>query len=147
MANQLPPDFKEFLSLLDSNCVEYLLIGSYAVNFYAFPRTTGDIDIWVSDAPANVVRLAAALRSFGFSGADAHLFDGHDMLRAGVPPLRLEVLTKISGVEFDDCYGRRRTEIIDGIPVAVISKEDLRINKKASGRPKDLADLEALRDD
>ena len=144
---QLPPDFKEFLSLLNSTEVEYLLIGSYAVNCYTYPRVTGDMDVWVAKSAANLQRLAEALRRFGFAEISAEvLFRGHDMLRIGVPPLRLEILTVISGVTFEDCYVRRLSVEIEGVPVNVISRSDLRANKAAAGRPKDLADLAALDD-
>ena len=143
---RLPRDFSEFLRLLNSKNAEYLLIGGYAVNFHGYSRSTGDMDIWISPRPENISRTVAALRDFGFSSAGPELFDSPDaMVRMGVPPLRLEILTSISGVEFDECFTRRVTGEVDGVPVPIISLDHLKINKRATGRPKDLADLEELK--
>ena len=101
---RLPPDFKEFLRLLTSNKVKYLVIGGYAVNYYGFARATADLDIWVATEAENAERLAAALHEFGFAGAESGLFrERGKVIRLGVPPIRLEILTSISGVEFADC--------------------------------------------
>lgn len=101
----LPPDFKEFLQLLNDHQVEYLLLGGYAVGYHGYPRATGDM---------------------------------------GNPPLRIEVLTSASGVEFSACYAKRILEIIDGVEVPIIALDDLKQNKQASGRLKDLNDLANL---
>ena len=102
---QLPSDFKEFLKLLDSNEVEYLLIGGYAVNFHGAPRATGDIDVWIATSSENLQRVAATLVQFGFAGATAALFrNSGAIVRLGMPPLRIEVMTSISGVEFAECF-------------------------------------------
>lgn len=141
----LPPDFKEFLKLLNSNGVEYLLIGGYAVNYYGYPRATVDMGVWIAIAPDNAARVSAALREFGFVGADPSEFlQPRKIVRMGVVPLRLEILTTIDGVEFHDCYARRLTVEIDGVPVNLIALEDLKRNKAASGRAKDQADLDEL---
>lgn len=142
---QLPQDFKEFLRLLNSNGVEYLLIGGYAVNYYRYPRTTGDMDLWVSSTPENALRVASSLSQFGFSQAKPELFTNPDsVVRMGVPPLRIEILTSISGCEFSQCFARRRVDDLDGVLVNLISLEDLRTNKRACARVKDLMDLEHL---
>lgn len=144
---QLPPDFKEFLQLLNTHKVEYLLIGGYAVGYYGYPRATGDMDIWIAIHPDNARRVVDALNDFGFSLStdDTSLFmQENKITRMGVPPLRLEILTTISGVTFAECYAQRRVSVIDGIEVKLISLEDLKANKKASGRYKDLNDLENL---
>ena len=142
---RLPRDFSEFLKLLNSKGVDYLLIGGYAVNYYGFSRATADMDIWVSSSPENALQVASALQEFGFPGASVEMFSAPDqVIRMGVPPFRLEVLTSISGVEFSDCYARRQIANIDGVAVPVIQLEDLKRNKRASGRLKDLADLEDL---
>ena len=144
---RLPPDFKEFLRLLISHRVEYLLIGGYAVGYHGYPRATGDMDIWVNPTPENAARIVESLVAFGFSPStvSADLFvKPHQIVRMGVPPLRIELLTTLSGVEFWGCYERRRTDVLDGVQVSVISLEDLKVNKKAAGRLKDLADLENL---
>lgn len=144
---RVAPDFKEFLRLLNSHHVEYLLIGGYAVAHYGYPRPTGGLDIWIALSPANASRVAQALMEFGFRGEDVpdSLFMEADrIVRMGIPPMRLEIITTISGVEFDACYARRALAEIDGVTVSIIGLEDLKINKKASGRHKDLNDLEQL---
>ena len=146
-ANRLPPDFKEFLKLLNSHKVEYLLIGGYAVAYHGYPRPTGDMDIWIAVNPENADRVSRTLVQFGFKAADvpASLFQEKGRIaRMGMPPMRLEVVTAISGVEFEVCYARRISAKIDGVPVNLIGLDDLKINKKASGRHKDLNDLEQL---
>ncbi len=143
----LPPDFKEFLQALNHSAVEYLLVGGYAVAYHGYPRTTADIDIWIRVTPENAQRTLRALRNFGFGGSDASeqmfLITGR-VVRMGVPPLRIEVLTSISGVDFESCYARRIQATIDTISVNVISKADLLVNKRAAGRAKDIADVEQL---
>jgi hypothetical protein len=143
----LPDDFKEFLKLLGSNGIEYLLIGGYAVNVYGYVRTTNDLDVWVKVNPENAARIDRALREFGFATAaltpDLFLAP-NNVVRMGLPPVRIEILTTISGVEFEACYAERETIQIEEIAVPVISLGRLRQNKAASGRAKDLADLENL---
>ena len=142
---RLPPDFRDFLKLLNSNRVEYLLIGGYAVNYYGFSRATADLDIWIAISPDNAERVANAVREFGFVQAAADAFiEPRKVIRMGLPPLRLEILTSISGVEFADCYARRVQVQLDGIPISLIEIEDLKRNKQASGRLKDQLDLEHL---
>jgi predicted nucleotidyltransferase len=142
---RLPSDFSEFLRLLNSSGAKYLLIGGYAVNYYGYSRSTGDMDIWVSRNTDNAVRVVDALRKFGFQQARPGILSLPDqILRMGMPPLRLEILTSISGVEFDECYARREIVDVDGCEVPVIHLVDLVRNKRASGRAKDLADLEEL---
>jgi hypothetical protein len=143
----LPADFKDFLRLLNSAKVEYLLVGGYAVGHYGYPRTTGDMDIWVAATPSNAEKVADVLRQFGFSAASvkAEMFSTRDQIvRMGVPPICIDVITSASGVEFADCYARCNVRLIDGIEVNVIHPDDLKQNKKASGRPKDFNDLENL---
>ena len=142
---QLPPDFKEFLRLLNSNNVEYLLIGGYAVNYYGYARATADLDVWISIDAGNAQRVAQVLRDFGFRDAEATAFLApRKIIRMGVPPVRLEILTSISGVEFAECYAHRVEVDIDGVPVKLIQLDDLKRNKAASGRIKDRLDLEQL---
>jgi hypothetical protein len=141
----LPPDFREFLRLLISHHVDYLLIGGYAVNYYGYPRSTGDMDVWIGIGPENAARAVAAVRNFGFQEATEELFlTPGKIVRMGLPPFRIEVLTAVSGVDFNDCFGKRTVVDLGGLPVSLISRDDLRANKKASGRTKDLADLEQL---
>lgn len=143
----LPEDFKEFFNILNSNDVEYLLVGGYAVAFYGYIRSTNDIDIWINNSPENIDKIINALVSFGFleSQLDREIFRKKDqVIRMGVPPLRIELLTGISGVDFIDCYEKRGIEKIDGIEISILDIVNLKKNKKASGRLKDLLDLENL---
>jgi hypothetical protein len=144
---ELPPDFREFLRFLDAERVEYLLIGGYAVAFHGYPRTTEDLDIWVASNPENARRVVRAIREFGFDLPElsTDMFIKPDnIVRMGVPPLRIDLATTISGVEFAQCYQARITEVIDGTPVTLINLDHLKQNKKASGRHRDLDDLEHL---
>lgn len=144
---RLPPDFRDFLRLLNSHDVRYLLIGGYAVGYHGYPRATGDMDIWVERTEGNATKLMDVLRDFGFanpSAARGALLEADRVVRMGVPPIRIELLTGISGVSFDKCYASREAGAIDGIPVNILALDDLKANKKAAGRLKDLADLEEL---
>lgn len=146
MAIVLARDFKELLKSLNSNGVEYLLIGGYAVGIYGHIRATNDLDIWISVNPENAARVDRALRQFGFAaGLTPDLFlVPNNIVRMGVPPIRIEILTSVSGVEFDACYAEKEMIQMEEIVVPVISLARLRENKAASGRAKDLADLENL---
>lgn len=147
MAMELSSDYKEFLRLLNENEVEYLLIGGYAVAYYGYPRYTGDIDFWIALNPTNAERIVKAIKEFGFDSPELtpeFFLNPKLILRIGVEPYRLEVTTKIDGVDFAECYARRNEVEIDGVKVNLISLEHLKINKRASGRNKDLADLENL---
>lgn len=143
----LPPDFKDFLKLLNSNNVEYLLIGGYAVGYYGFPRATGDMDVWINPTCENAQKIAIVLDAFGFHLEEKDLnvlIQENRVIRMGVPPLRIELLTTISGVIFLECFTKRMNALIDDVPVNIISLADLKTNKKASGRHNDLYDLEHL---
>ena len=143
----LQEDLREFLKLLNRRKVEYLLIGGYAVGYYGYPRTTADMDIWVGMSPENAAKLVKVLKEFGFDVPElkAELFLRDDQIvRLGEPPLRIEILTTISGVTFAECYPRRIRGNLRGLKVNVISLQQLKKNKAASGRPKDLDDLQQL---
>lgn len=146
MEIELPSDFLEFLKLLSDHKVEYLLIGGYAVGYWGYPRATGDMDIWIACAEETAQRMVAVYRDFGLvQGIDASLFlNPRGILRMGLPPNRLEVTTYIDGVDFQSCFRRRVEQKVEGIVVNLIGLADLRLNKAASGRNKDLADLENL---
>lgn len=148
MDTKLPLDFKEFLRLLNAHGVEYLLIGGYAVAHYGYPRPTADFDIWIAVNPTNAARTVEALRAFGFAQpmlTPDLLLEPNRILRMGVPPMRLEIMGSIDDVSFDDCYARRTVVQIDDVAsVNLISLNDLKINRRASGRAKDLDDLENL---
>lgn len=144
---QLPPDFKEFLKLLNKYKVEYLLVGGYAVGYHGYPRATADMDIWVDVNPNNADRIVKVLNEFGFEAPELTtdiFLEVNKVIRMGVPPVRLEIITSISGVDFRSCYQLRMIGKMDGIEVNIIDLENLRKNKKASGRYKDLNDLENL---
>lgn len=142
---RLEPDFKDFLRLLNSNEVEYLLIGGYAVGWHGYVRYTGDLDIWIRVHPDNAIRAARAVQEFGFPEARAETFlEIPRIMRMGQAPVRIEISTRISGVDFEECYSRRQIGEIDGVKIPVIDLPDLLRNKRASGRPKDLADLDNL---
>lgn len=132
---------------MQENDVEYLLVGGYAVGFHGYPRPTGDLDIWVSRSRNNADRVVAALADFGFASSEVtpRLFTlDKSIVRIGVPPYKLEIITSIDGVEFDDCYASRVDAEIDRVKVKVISLANLKTNKQASGRAKDINDLENL---
>jgi len=144
---QLPPDFKEFFQLLNASKVEYLLVGGYAVAYHGYPRATGDLDIWIATTPENAAKLLAVFKQFGFgeTGVSAQLLmETGRVIRMGMPPVRIEIQTAVSGVDFEQCYARRVVATLDGVPVAIISCDDLKRNKRAAGRHKDLSDLENL---
>lgn len=143
----VPGDFREFLKLLGLHKIEYLLVGGYAVSLHGYVRTTGDLDIWIRVGPENASRLKAALVEFGFSGSDVReelFLDPDSIIRMGVPPVRIEILTRISGLEFDAAYSRRQARTIEDVTFDLISLEDLKTNKRAAGRHKDLDDIDNL---
>jgi len=147
MALPLPEDFKEFLRLLNKNRVKYLLIGGYAVAHYGHVRNTADMDVWVEPTSMNAKRVVKSLQEFGFDGPDVveDIFTNpRKVVRMGVSPLRLEILTSISGVTFSQCYQRKKLVRMQSERVKVIDLQDLLINKKASGREKDLLDVKEL---
>ena len=133
--------------MLNSHQVKYLLIGGYAVGYHGYPRATGDMDLWVAIHQNNAEKLVAALKEFGFNTPQlsANLFlTENQVIRIGVPPMRIELLTTISGVSFDRYYSGRLVDVIDDVEVHIINREHLKQNKQASGRYKDLDDLQHL---
>lgn len=144
---EFPQDFSEFLKLLNDHHVEYLLVGGLAVAIHGYPRATADMDVWVARNRTNAERIVACLREFGFDMPDLtpELFeDPERIIRMGEAPLRIEILMDIDGVTFDECVVRAESQNVDGTLVPVISLNDLKENKRASGRAKDLDDLENL---
>ena len=144
----LPKDFKELLQLLNSKKIEYLVVGGYAVAIYGYPRATGDMDIWIAISPDNAEKTVEALKEFGFNIPELKkeiFLEKEKNIRMGNPPLRVEILTSIDGVEFFECYKNKKIINIDDIKINFISRNDLKKNKKASGRYKDLDDLEHLK--
>lgn len=141
------PDWKEFIELLNSESVQYLVIGGWAFNRYAEPRMTGDLDLFFASTPENQAALRRVLQRFGFGTAlppsTVPLFE-KKVLMLGRPPNRIDLLSEISGVCFAEAWESRESGDLDGVPVSYISRAKLIQNKRASGRKKDLADLELL---
>ena len=144
MLNQ---DFKEFIKSLNDNSVQYLVIGGYAVAFHGHPRYTKDLDIWIQVSLENASRLVKAIRDFGFEslGLKASDFMSTDqVIQLGFPPNRIDLIAQADGVDFKACYPSRMEIEIEGVRVNFIDLENLKKNKRASGRHQDLADLENL---
>jgi hypothetical protein len=140
----LNPDYHDMLSALCEEGVEFLVVGAFALAAHGLPRATGDIDIWIRPSPENAQRVWRALHRFGAPTADLTLTDLSNqgiVFQIGVAPRRIDLLTSIDGVQFEAAWARRVTVDLDGLPVPVLSRVDLITNKRASGRPKDLADL------
>ena len=143
----IPPDFREFLKLLNRRRVKYLIVGGYAVGFHGYPRPTGDIDIFIAVSPDNARAMVKVFRDFGFVTVDLSeslFLTAGGVARIGRPPVKIEVLNEIDGVEFDRCFASRAPGKIAGLKVNFIGLEDLVKNKRAAARPKDLADLSYL---
>jgi hypothetical protein len=147
MAKKLPPDFKDFLSLCLAHDVRFMIVGGLAVIHYGHPRLTLDMDLWIERSRENGQRIIQVLKDFGFASPEvtpADFAKKKQILRMGFKPVMIEILNSISGVEFADCYPRRVMVKMGRLSVPYISLEDLKVNKRASGRPKDLQDLEEL---
>jgi hypothetical protein len=133
--------------LLNAHQVEYLLVGGYAVGYYGYPRATADMDLWVGAHPENAEKIVAVLKEFGFEApelsSDLFLKEGQ-IVRMGVPPVRIEIMTSATGVDFNECYKKRKVSLLDGVEVSLISRKHLKDNKRACARHKDLDDLEHL---
>jgi len=141
------PDFRDLLSAFNAQAVEYVVVGAYALAAHGRVRATGDLDIWVRAAPDNAVRVMNALREFGAPLHDLTLADLSQpgvVFQIGIAPLRIDILTSIDGVTFDEAWPARVQTTVFGQPVAVLSVEHLIRNKRAVGRSQDLADLEWL---
>ena len=144
---ELHPDFKDFLRLLNSHNVRYLLVGGYAVGYHGYPRATGDLDIWIEMSESNSKKVASAFRDFGMPVeviSESMFLKKNKVIRMGLPPVRLEVITSASGVDFNECYSDREVIEIGGVLINFISLQDLKKNKRAAGRHKDMDDLEHL---
>ena len=143
----LPRDFQDFLKLLNAGRIRYVIIGGYAVAFHGYVRYTGALDIFVEMSESNAVKLVAALREFGFNLPalkPALFLEKGQIIRLGYEPMRLEILTDIDGVSFEECFRHRRRSRVGGLSINFIDLTRLLKNKRASGRQKDLADVEAL---
>ena len=145
---RIPADFRDFLKLLNFRRVEYLLVGGYAVCYHGYYRNTVDMDLWIAVGPENAAKMVTVIREFGFETpelSDALFLQKGRIIRMGVEPTRIEILTAISGCEFEDCYARRiEGQLDDDLPVHIISLPDLIQNKLKAGRLKDLTDAKEL---
>ena len=144
---ELDQDFNEFVQLLLANNVRFLIIGGYALAAHGAPRYTGDLNTWLWVNSDNAERVIAALEAFGFGSLNTTrdvLLQPYIVIQLGYPPHRIDLLTGIDGVNFDDAWSRRVEFVIDGRNVPFISREDLITNKKAVARPQDLADVATL---
>lgn len=143
----LHKDFKEFLQLLNAEKVEYLLVGGYAVGIYGYPRYTGDMDIWLKPSLENALKALSVISAFGFSSlniTESDLEKPGAVIQLGFSPVRIDIITELDGVEFEECYSKKGKSNFDEIEFDIIGLEDLIKNKKATGRHKDLDDVEHL---
>lgn len=145
----LPDDFREFLQCLNAHSVRYLVVGGHAVSFHGYPRFTVDVDLVVMPELENARALMATLDDFGFGALTltADDFTRPVTVALGRAPYQIGIMTYIKGVEVDEAWSRRVSGALDGVDVFFVSKTDLIANKRAVGRPEDLADIERLRDE
>ncbi len=144
---KLNADLREFVELLNSHKVEYVIVGGHAVAFHGYPRFTGDIDFFIRRSEANARLVLSVLSDFGFGDSSPTMesltADG-SVIQLGLPPNRIDLLTGISGVDFSEVWATREEANLDGLAVAFIGREALLKNKSASGRSKDKLDVEVL---
>ncbi len=144
---EIQPDFRDLLELFNSRKVKYMVVGGYALAFHGAPKYTGDIDIFVSPDSKNADRIMAALEEFGFGSVGLSAADFKkpgQVIQLGVPPVRIDIITSISGVSWDEAFSNRVEGGYGDIRIYYIGREELIANKRAVGRKKDIADLEAL---
>jgi hypothetical protein len=143
----LNPDFKDMLYALSAHNVDFLLVGAYAMATHGLPRATGDLDLWIRPTSENASRVMKALADFGAPLRGLNLDDlatEGTVFQIGVQPNRIDLLTKISGVDFEQAYNSRLMIELDGLSIPVIGRQELLINKLATDRPKDKLDAEWL---
>jgi len=143
----LNPDFRDMLSAFDAEGVEYLIVGAYALAGHGLPRATGDLDFWIRRSSENAARVMRALTAFGAPTdqiTEADLCAQDLVFQMGIEPSRIDVLTSIDGVEFDEAWPNRLMASVDGLVVPILGREDLIRNKRAVGRDQDLADVARL---
>jgi len=146
---RLSSDLRELLELLNSRGVEYVIVGAHSLAFHGRPRYTGDLDILVRATPENGAKLVELLNEFGFADSgfkESDFTEPEQVIQLGRPPNRIDLLTSISGVATAEALATKIATRLDDIPVFVLSKEALIQNKRAVGRPQDLADLDTLED-
>ena len=143
----LSRDFREFIELLNANSVRYLVVGGYAVALHGYPRYTKDLDVWIEPTAQNAQNVLNALTAFGFGSLDistGDFLEENTIIQLGYPPNRIDLMTTLSGLTFEDCYPKRVQIEVYNVQVNFIDIKNLKINKKATGRPQDLADFENL---
>ena len=144
---EIQPDFKDLLALFNAHKVDYIIVGAYALAFHGAPRYTGDMDIYVKPDRKNARRILAALGEFGFGavGLSPRDFEEPDkVIQLGVPPVRVDLVTSITGITWDEAFLGKVEGKYGNVPVHFIGRDHFIVNKRALGRKKDLADLEAL---
>ena len=144
---ELSRDLHEFIHLLNTKDVKYMIVGAWAVAFYARPRYTGDLDVFVQCEPDNASRLMEVIEDFGFAGTGIEAADflkPDYVIQLGRAPHRIDLLTGISGVHFEEAWASRSTASISGLDVSIIGRKHLIQNKRAADRAKDRADIELL---
>jgi predicted nucleotidyltransferase len=140
-------DFKEFVELLIKHKAEYLIVGGYAVSVHGHPRYTGDLDIWLNPTPQNANLILQSVNEFGFSSyglTQSDFTKPGNIVQLGYPPLRIDLLTEIDGVKFEECFVNRKEVTIDRLKVNFIGYSDLLKNKRESGRARDIDDIDNL---
>jgi len=144
---EIQPDFRDFLKLFNDHGVEFIIVGGYALAFHGAPRFTGDLDLFIQPSPGNARNVLKALAEFGFDFPNLTLDDFQKpdtVVQLGLPPIRIDLITSISGVSWEDADAHKEPGSYGEIPVCYLGRNEFIRNKTASGRKKDLADLEAL---
>lgn len=144
---ELHKDFKEFIKSLNAHKVDYLIVGDYAMALYGCPRFTGDIDFFIKPDPANARRVVAAISDFGFSSLDIteqDFIQPEQVIQLGVPPVRIDIVTSISGVSWDEAAADGQEALLGDLRCRFIGKQQFIKNKRKIGRYKDLADIESI---
>ena len=143
----LSRDFKEFIELLNKHKVKYLVVGGYAVALHGYPRYTKGLDVWIELTPENAINIMKALERFGFGSLDLKqndFLEADQIIQLGYPPNRIDILTSLKDLTFKDCFNSRLKIEIEGVQVNFIDIDNLKKNKRATGRLQDLADIENL---
>jgi len=142
------PDFVDFIALLNKHHVDYMVVGAHALAFHGRPRHTGDLDIWIRPSAVNAKKMVEVITAFGFESiglTEQDFLKDNYVTQLGYPPLRIDILNAISGVEFAEAFDGKMNAEIDGMPVNFINVQDYIKNKEASGRKKDDKDLAAIK--
>lgn len=144
---EVQPDFRELLALLNKHAVEYIIVGGYALAFHGAPRFTGDIDVFVRPHQQNAARILDALNEFGFGSVgltEEDFSTPHKVVQLGAPPIRVDLITSLTGVSWEEAAAAKSPGSYGDVPVFFIGRKEFIANKRAMGRMKDLADIEAL---